>query len=462
MYARDVRCGDCHNVHSIKRVKEGNALCLQCHRESEYDTKAHHFHKKKGETGNPIKSPDGKKVLFEVGTGAECIQCHMPGRYYMGVHYRLDHSIRIPRPDLSVKLGVPDACIRCHVDKTSRWADETVTKWYGPGRRPHYGEVLQAGRQRQPGAEESLVRLAEDPLYPVIVRATALELLAGYRGEDAAGALSRALMDGEALIRRTALAHLQSADPGHLLRLIAPMLYDPVKAVRIEAATRLAGPPSRLLADDQRRMFERVLEEYIAAMAYSGDFVFGRFNLGNLDVELNRPQAAIDNFRAAIKIDDQSYPAKVNLAMLYDRLGQKAEAEALFRQVVAAHSQLFDAAYSLGLLLAEQQKFAEAAVYLEKAAAGMPERARVQYNYGLLLQVVKRDREAEDALKKALSLEPQDLDFLYALADFYIKRARFSLAEQVAEKMIAAHPSQRIGHELLEAARNQRRKQLAP
>jgi hypothetical protein len=32
----------------------------------------------------------------------------------------------------------------------------------------------------------------------------------------------------------------------------------------------------------------------------------------------------------------------------------------------------------------------------------------------------------------------------------------------MAAKMIAAHPSQRIGHDLLEAARNQRRKQMAP
>jgi tetratricopeptide (TPR) repeat protein len=300
-----------------------------------------------------------------------------------------------------------------------------------------------------------LVRLAEDPLYPVIVRATALESLAGYPGETAAGALGRALMDNEALIRRTALSHLPSADHRHLVRLMAPLLYDPVKAVRIEAATRLAGPPSRLLADDQRRVFERVLEEYIGAMEYSGDFVFGRFNLGNLDVALNRPQAAIENYRAAIQIDDQSYPAKVNLAMLYDRLGQKGEAEALFRQVVAAHPQIYDAAYSLGLLLAEQQKFVEAAVHLEKAAAGMPGRARVQYNYGILLQVLKRDREAEDALKKALSLDAGNLDFQYALADFYFKCGRYALAEEMAAKMIAAHPSQRIGHELLENIRRQ-------
>jgi RNA polymerase sigma-32 factor len=60
------------------------------------------------------------------------------------------------RPDqvkhIAVKLGVPDACTRCHLDKNSRWSDETVTKWYGPGRRPHYGEILQAGRNRQPSA----------------------------------------------------------------------------------------------------------------------------------------------------------------------------------------------------------------------------------------------------------------------------------------------------------------------
>ena len=63
MYERDVRCSDCHDVHSIKTVKEGNALCLQCHRADTYDTKEHHFHKKKGEKGEPVKSADGRVTL---------------------------------------------------------------------------------------------------------------------------------------------------------------------------------------------------------------------------------------------------------------------------------------------------------------------------------------------------------------------------------------------------------------
>jgi tetratricopeptide (TPR) repeat protein len=455
MYHREVRCSDCHNVHSIKIHKEGNALCLQCHRASEYDTKAHHFHKKKGEKGESIKSPDGR-ALFEVGSGAECIQCHMPGRTYMGVDYRPDHSFRIPRPDLSADLGSPNACNRCHVDKTAKWSDEAVTKWYGPGRRPHYGTVLDAGRRQQAGSREDLINLAGDPLYPVIVRSTALALLGAYPpGEDLDRLLARVVSDPEALIRRTALDHLNLTDPRRRVELAGPMLYDPVKAVRVQAASLLAGEPSRRLSPERQAVFQAALREYIAAMEYSGDFVFGRFNLGNLDVELNQPQAAIENYRAAIKIDDQAYPAKVNLAMLYDRLGQKKDAETLFKQVVASHPRLYDAAYSLGLLLAEQQKFAEAAVYLEKAAAGMPERARVHYNHGLLLQTLNRDREAEGALKKALSLDAHNLDFQYALADFYFQRGMYALAAEMAEKIIAAHPSQRIGHELLEAIRRQ-------
>ena len=100
------------------------------------------------EPGEPIRSADGE-VLFEVGTGAQCVQCHMPGRYYMGVDYRPDHSFRIPDPELDAAIGSPDACLRCHVDQDSQWSAEVVTDWYGPGRKAHYGYLLARGRAAQ-------------------------------------------------------------------------------------------------------------------------------------------------------------------------------------------------------------------------------------------------------------------------------------------------------------------------
>jgi tetratricopeptide (TPR) repeat protein len=448
MYHRDVRCNDCHDVHSIKLIKKGNDLCLQCHRANEYDTKAHHFHKEKGEKGEPIRSLKGD-VLFEVGTGTECVQCHMPGRIYMGIDYRPDHSFRVPRPDLSIRIGTPDACKRCHMDKTSQWADKTITKWYGPSRRPHYGSIIEGGRKRRPDIRKDLIQLAGDPLYPVIVRATAISLLTAYPGEDTFQAIKLALMDDEALIRRTAVESIAPTNQKEKTELIAPLLYDPVKAVRIEAARRLAEEPSWRPDPDQEKVFKAVLKEFVASMEYSADFAFGRYNLGNLYVALNRPEEAIQNYLAAIKIDGLFYPAKVNLAMFYNKIGENDKAEELLREVVKAHPELHEIAYSLGLLLAEMKKYDPAVVYLKKAAKGIPERSRVHYNLGLLLQYLKRDAEAEGELLTALKIEPDSMEYLYALADFYLKRNKFQKAKIMAQQMIAKHPNEPIGKKLL-------------
>ena len=210
---------------------------------------------KRGERGSDQIEEDGK-ILFEVGTGAECMQCHMPGRNYMGIDYRPDHGFRIPRPDLSEKINVPNACNRCHMDKPIEWSDEWISKWYGPGRKAHYGEIIEAGRRRSPAAYDNLIKLATDSLYPVIVRATALSLLSAYPGIETTRVYESSLMDDEALIRRTAIESLNIQESEEKARLIGPLLYDPVKAVRIQAAATLAGEPSEYLDRSEKTVPE--------------------------------------------------------------------------------------------------------------------------------------------------------------------------------------------------------------
>ena len=452
MYRHDVRCSDCHDVHSIKLVKEGNELCLQCHRKAQYDTRDHHFHKQEDETGEPIKDQDGE-ILFEVGSGAQCIQCHMPGRNYMGVDYRPDHSFRIPDPSLAATIGSPDACLRCHVGKDSQWSRDTVREWYGPGQTAHYGQIIASGRQGAAGAGKELAGLAADPLYPVIVRATALSLLVNYPGTDSTQALEIALMDEEARIRRTAVESLYLPDPEALAKRLAAMLYDPVRTVRIEAANRLAEGMSGYLDATQTEVYQRVLEEYEAAMKYSADFSSGRYNLGNLYAKLDRPTDAIEQYEAAIRIDEQFYPAAVNLAHLYNRTGRNPEAEKLLRETVTRHPELYDVAYTLGLLLVEMQEYQQAVTFLEQAARGLPARARIHYNLGLLYQMLQSVPQAENALRTALSLEPQNLEYQYGLVDHYLKRGLFEKARPIAEDMASMHPDEPIGAQILEYIR---------
>ena len=449
MYRNDVRCSDCHEVHSVKLVKEGNELCLQCHRGAQYDTAEHHFHKKEGEEGEPILAEDGQ-VLFEVGTGALCVQCHMPGRYYMGNDYRPDHSFRIPDPALSAEVGAPDACLRCHVDRDSQWSQEAVTEWYGPGRRPHYGTILARGRNGDADAKDELIRLAADLLYPVNVRATALSLLTAFPGADSLQAMQTALMDEEALIRNTAVININPPAPEKLAKLVSPLLYDPARTVRIEAARRLAGEMSRYIHLDNKTQFDKAFEELEASMLYSADFASARHNLANLYARMDRPEDAIRQYEEAIRIDNRFYPAKANLAVLYSQHGRNRDAEQLLRSALEIEPELYDLAYSLGLLLVEMQQYPEAVSYLEQAADGLPERSRIHYNLGLLYQFQQNFPKAEHSLRTALALEPRNLEYQFALADHFLKQGRFEDARPIAQDMISMHPENPVGQQMLD------------
>jgi Tfp pilus assembly protein PilF len=447
MYHRQVRCGDCHDVHSLKTVAQGNALCLQCHPAAVYDRQSHHFHKQAGEVGEPIRAKDGG-LLFDVGSGAQCVQCHMPGRDYMGIDYRPDHSFRTPRPDLSSALGAPNACNRCHRDKSAAWADEVITKWYGPGRSEHYGSLLAAGRQGQPGAAEGLIRLAGDPLAPVIVRATALGLLGQYPGEAAWTAWTRAAGDPEALIRHTAVSQFHRLPPDRRQKLLVELLYDPVSAVRMEAANQLSATANPLLTDEQDRVYRINLDAYIEAMTYSADFSFGRFNLGNLYRNQERADAAVAQYRAALKIDNQFYPAMVNLAMLANQQGDKALAEKQFRDALAVNAGLNEVHYSLGLLLAEMQRYPEAADHLERAAEGMPTYARVHYNLGQILDFLGQVHRAREALERAYALEPQHPDYLKALIQSHVQHQRLDALDALADGLLSQDPDSSAGRQI--------------
>ena len=361
MYANDVRCTDCHDAHSMKLLFEGNDLCLQCHRADAYDTSEHHFHKKIHE-GEP-------------SDGALCIKCHMPEQPYMVIDERADHSLRVPRPDLSQTLGTPNACSQggCHDDRPLSWSVDAFTKWYGQAKKPHYGPTLAAGREGRPEALDDLVRLAGDELYPAIVRATALSLLGRYPGEESTRAFAVALADPEALLRHTAVNSFVASSPEELVELVAPLLFDPMRAVRLQAAVQLADAPDQLLKPYQREALADTLAEYRKAMEHSLDFAFAGHNLGNLAARLGDAAEAERYYRAAVSIDDLFYPAKANLAVLLNARGQNDEAEALLRSILEAYPEQHDVAYSLGLLLAEMGRYTEAESYLARAAAGMPD-----------------------------------------------------------------------------------------
>ena len=164
MYHSGVGCVDCHQPHSVKLKAEGNQLCVGCHSSELFDTPTHHQHGMEGALST---------AKNDQAQGTQCIDCHMPGRLYMGNDYRRDHSFRIPRPDLSVDHGTPNACNDCHSKESAEWAAAKIAEWFGPERPAHFSEILTAAASQPNDSVEPLVSLLKDLSQPAIARATA-------------------------------------------------------------------------------------------------------------------------------------------------------------------------------------------------------------------------------------------------------------------------------------------------
>jgi tetratricopeptide (TPR) repeat protein len=446
MYMHDVRCGDCHDPHSLQRKFEGNALCTQCHREDEYDTYNHHFHKYKGENGNSFINKGGQKV--EVGAGALCRDCHMPGRYFMGIDKRYDHSMRIPRPDLSMELGTPNACTHCHDDKPNQWALEYVNKWYGVKKKVHYATLLADAYKGKAGADSGLLKMINNNLYPEIIRATAIGYLSSYQSEQAKNALRKALNDPDPLLRYIAVENFIASDSSELMNVLVPLLNDPVRSVRIEAASRLSTFKKNAFNEIQFGLFQKALDEYRITQEYVADFPMGRHNLGNYYSKLNDKEKAVQNYKEAIAIDNLFYPSKVNLALLYYQQGKMDAAAALFQDLIVNHPEITDGYYYLALLYGEQKNYTEAIALLETASIKIQSNARIFYNFGLLYQMIGQNDKCEATLIKGLSLEPCNFDLLYALYAFYMNQNNRTKAARYVEQLKICFPDEKQVQEI--------------
>src|SRR5262249_42150583 len=176
-----------------------------------------------------------------------------------------DHSFRVPRPGFSRIYGTPNACNQCHSDKSAKWAEDAVAKWYGSsGRRePHFVEALDAGRRGSPDAEKLLTSLIADSSKPAIARAPPLSLSAPYLSAASLPAVEASLTDRDALVRGVAIRALEPLPQNGREQLAGPLLSDSVRFVRIEAARLLAGSPPELLQPAQKAALDSAIAERI-------------------------------------------------------------------------------------------------------------------------------------------------------------------------------------------------------
>jgi predicted CXXCH cytochrome family protein len=426
MFAAGVTCSDCHEPHGAKLRLPGEGVCLQCHASEKYADASHRHH-------------------ASVEAAPTCISCHMPTRSYMVVDTRHDHSFRIPRPDLSAKLGTPNACNDCHSDKDPQWAAKAVEDWFGPNRTGFqtYAAAFHASRADQADAAALLAVLAADANAPAIARATALSELAPRVTPANIGLARSALIDGDPMVRIGAIDMLENVPAGQIWAWVSPLLADPVRGVRIRAASLLATVPTASQPPPDRERFDRAAKEFIDAQRTNADRPEARTTLGGFFARRGDTAAAEAEYRAALRLSRSYLAASINLADLYRQLGRDNEGEAVLRSALDASPQEAAAHHALGLTLTRLKKPDAALAEFRQAAELDPDSARYVYVYAVALNSHRQEEEALAVLKEGLARHPGDRDILTALIAFSRTAGDLSSALLYAQKLAPITPEDR-------------------
>lgn len=467
MFQRGVQCNDCHNVHSGERKLEGNELCFQCHNPADYDTYAHHHHKYAGEKGDAVTSLYGD--VYDVGSGTECVNCHMPAQYYMGVDLRNDHSFRVPRPDLSDELGSPNACVQCHGDETNQWAAQQIEQWHGKPYKKHWGEAIFAATHGDAGSDSALLRIVDSApeVYPNIVRSTALATL---NQEQHADVLYRYLTDEHDMLRSTALNALEvltDEDAAHIF----PLLNDARFSIRALSAMKLMNYPKNRIPKKYLESYKKAVEDYGSLQRYNADFPLSRFNLGsyyfmksalasNASDSLHWSAEADKSFLAAYQQDTAMSQFALQLAYRFNQEGNLAESAIYFRKYLHAQPNDAQAHYDFGLLLSsvagqkigslgtqkpslaqKKEFYDEGLQQLEQAIAADPRNPVFNFNNVAQIYMYYGENEkAAQVLTQAVEKRGGQLTDYVNLFNYHVMTRNKQKSEALAQEIVRKFP----------------------
>ena len=448
MFAKGVRCSNCHNVHGTDLKAPGNGVCLQCHNPSGKTAVA-------GVDGQGLQAKDYESAEhhrhIQGQAGSQCVDCHMPGKLYMVNDYRHDHGFSVPNPARAQRLGTPDACLGCHSDSPGDRIAEQFRLWYGADKpaAPRYDESLWLVRNGQPGAAQALLQQLATADLPAIRRATLLAELPAYPSAEALRAAIEDLTSPAPQVReaavRTVAALLSPEQRGELL---VPRLSDSVRAVRIAAAYELLGLSATGLGRHEKE-WDKAIGEYEAVQLSLQDRAEANFNLAMLYQASGRSGEVEPRLRQALQRDADFLPALVGLVQWLDGNSRREEGRALLDQGIKRHPRAALLRHADGLMRVRQGDLPAALLAFAEAVRLAPQNGQYDYTYAVALHDSGQKEAAHRRLQALLQRDPANRQARLALIGYWSQAGQMEKAQALLAELQRLNP----GDPLLQRAR---------
>ena len=418
MHNAGVRCMDCHDMHSMKTILPGNQLCMRCHTQG-------------GFPNAPVIMPEAHSFHQTASTGNQCVNCHMPQTVYMQRHPRHDHGFTIPDPLLTKQFNVPNACNKCHTDKTTDWALEATQNWWGDkmNRKTRTRATLIAkARQGDAEVRDGLVDLLGSDEIPHWKASATLLLDRWIDQSSVQTAVTAQLQHTHPLVRQNAIRTLEAVLQSNSIRSsIEPLLNDSVRGVRVAAAWALRD------SLDLESAAGKDLQHMLNLNA-------DQMQLAQFDFARRNASSAIEHMETAIRWDPNSPPFHHDLAMMFSTTGQTQLAVAKLRDAIKLAPNQAEYHHELGLALSETGDMKAVIASLQEAVRLDPSFARAWYNLGIAKNGLGDVPGALEALQRGELANPRDPGIPYARATILAQQGRKPEAIAALDRVLSIAP----------------------
>lgn len=439
MYGAGVRCSDCHEPHSAELRLSGNGVCIQCHNPQAQPRRA--GIQTSGLIGKDYDSPQHHQHVAG-SVGAQCSSCHMPGKLYMQVDYRHDHSFSVPNPVQAKTLGISDACLDCHAEDQPQAIIQAFVDWYGQPSLPRdggYAKVLADARAASPGAAAMLLAQLDRRDLPGLRKAALLAELPRYPSAAALSAVRQGLQDVDPAVRLAAIDALPALiAPQQLVQHLWPLLKDARRAVRLSATWQLLQVPQELRPSGAA--WQMALQAYESSQQAQLDRAEALVNLAGLYQLSSRDAQVEPLLRQALQRDRHFHPARVMLAQQLEMQGQGKEARELLLEGARVYPQEAALQHALGLQLVRQGERAEALRRLEQAVELEPDNVEYAYVLAIAWHDSGRVEQSIDLLRRQLQKYPGERRARLALAGYFGAQGNHEAVQTLREELRAINP----------------------
>lgn len=168
---------------------------------------------------------------------------------------------------------------------------------------------------------------------------------------------------------------------------------------------------------------------------------------GEIYMELDRPEDAAEECRAALEIDPEYEAAIFTMAQAYRKLKKPEEAAAGFKRLIQIDPKDPKPYLNLGEISIDIRDFDAAISYLKKAIAADPQHSAVAHNLLGSAYLEKRIFEpAEREIRRSLEMRPQMPDAHYNLGLLHEENGDLQGAAQEYRKEIEINPAACLAH----------------